>query len=267
MTSPTIMAQERKTQQWQAHAAQVTFNSGWSVPTPHLVSSNCEFLSWAKDTSLGTLPVEALRKLESIMSIVDYRCRRHLVPGTRATIQVFVVLDGDVRLSLQDIGGRKLTFRIAKRGAVLGMHSALFGSLSEWSADTLYPSKIALITRGDFLRFAQRYPEVNRLATVELMTILRYACATLHIVGLSSCVRERLASQLLVWGERGKKTGDQTQFCMALTHAQIAEFIGATRETVTRALTAFKERGLVEIRGCTLKIPSTTALRKYAERV
>jgi len=248
-------------------AAQVTFNSGWSVPTPHLVSGNCEFLSWAKDTSLGTLPFEALRMLESIMSIVDYPAGGILFLEQEPLFKVFVVLDGDVRLSLQNNGGRNLTLRIAKRGAVLGMHSALFGSLSEWSADTLYPSKIALITRCDFLRFAQRYPEVNRLATVELMTILRCACATLHIVGLSSCVRERLASQLLVWGELGKKTGDQTQFSMALTHAQIAEFIGATRETVTRALTVFKERGLVEIRGCTLKIPSTTALRKYAERI
>jgi CRP/FNR family cyclic AMP-dependent transcriptional regulator len=85
-------------------------------------------------------------------------------------------------------------------------------------------------------------------------------------VGLTSCVRKRLAEQLLMWGEQGNKTGDQTQFCMALTHAQIAEFIGAVRETVTRALTAFKQRGLVEVRGCMLKIPSTTALRKYAER-
>jgi CRP-like cAMP-binding protein len=53
---------------------------------------------------------------------------------------------------------------------------------------------------------------------------------------------------------------------MALTHAQIAEFIGAARESVTRGLAEFKQRGLVEIRGSMLKIPSTTALRKYAER-
>ncbi|MGO9434736.1 MAG: Crp/Fnr family transcriptional regulator, partial [Terracidiphilus sp.] len=180
--------------------------------------------------------------------------------------QVFVILAGDVRLSLQDICGRRLTLRIARHGAVLGMHSALFGSLSEWSADILYPSTIASIARGDFLRFAQRYPELYRLATFELMTTLRQACTTLGIVGLTSCVRKRLAAQLLMWGERGNKTGDQTQFCMALTHAQIAEFIGAVRETVTRALTTFKQRGLVEIRGCIVKIPSTTALRKYAER-
>ena len=212
------------------------------------------------------LPAEALRELESMMSIVDYEAGSILLLEQEALSSVFLVLNGDVRLSLQDIGGRRLTLRIARRGALLGVHSALFGSLSEWSADTLYPSKIAVIAKGDLLRIAHRYPEIYRLATVELMATLRCACATLRIVGLSSCVRKRLASQLLEWGERGNKTGDQTQFRMALTHAQIAEFIGAVRESVTRALIAFKQDGLVEIRGSMLKIPSTSALRKYAER-
>jgi CRP/FNR family transcriptional regulator len=247
-------------------AAQAAFNNGWSVRTPHLESSNCEFLSLATNSSLGTLSTEALRELESTSSIVDYDAGDILFLEQQPLGQVFVILAGDVRLSLQDVGGRRLTIHIAKSGSVLGMSEACSGNLSEWSADTIYPSRIALIARGDFLRFAQQHPEVYRLATVELMTTLRHACATLRIVGLASCVRKRLAAQLLMWGERGNKTGDQTQFCMALTHAQIAEFIGAVRETVTRALTAFKQSGLVEVRGCMLKIPSTTALRKYAER-
>jgi CRP/FNR family transcriptional regulator len=208
----------------------------------------------------------ALRELESIMSIVDYNSGHILFLEQESLSQVFVVIAGEVRLSLQDAGGRRLTLRVAKRGAVLGMHSTLFGSPSEWSADTLFPSKIGLIERSAFLRFAQRHPEINQLAAIELMTIHRNACATLRIVGLTTCVRKRLASQLLEWGQRGNITGDQTQFRMALTHSQIAEFIGAVRETVTRALIAFKQRGLVEIRGSMLRIPSTTALRMYAER-
>jgi len=246
-------------------AAQVAFKSGWSVRTPHLVSSNREFRPWATSTPLGTLPAVALREFESIMSIVDYDAGRVLFLEQESLSQVFVVLAGDVRLSLQDVGGRRLTLRIARRGAVLGMHSTLFGTPSEWSADTLYPSKIGLIERGVFLHFAQRYPEVHRLAIIELMTNLGHACATLRIVGMTTCVRKRLASQLLEWGQQGNITGDQTQFRMALTHSQIAEFIGAVRETVTRALIAFKQRGLVEIRGSILRIPSTTALKEYAE--
>jgi CRP/FNR family transcriptional regulator len=246
-------------------ATQTAFNSGWSVRAPHLVSNNCEFQSWATNTSLGSLSAEALRKLESIMSIVDYNAGSILFLEQEQLNQVFVVLSGDVRLSLEDFSGKSLTIRIARRGAILGMHSALFGTISEWSADILYPCKIAVITRNEFLRFAQLYPEVYRLATVELMKTLRRTCASLHIVGLSSCVRKRLAAQLLAWGEQGNKAGDQAAFRMALTHAQIAEFIGVTRETVSRGLTAFKQLGLVEIQGSMLKIPSMTALRKYTE--
>ena len=246
-------------------ATQVAFNSGWNTRTPHLVSSNREFQFWATNSCLGTLPAEALQELESMMSIVNYEAGGILFLEQEPLSRVFIVLDGDVRMSLQDVGGRRLTLRIARRGAVLGMHSVLFGSLSEWSADAFYPTKIGSIARVDFLRFAQRYPDVYRLATVELMTILKDVGASLRIVGLSSCVRRRLASQLLVWGERGNKTGDETQFRLALTHAQIAEFISAARESVTRGLAAFKQRGLVEIRGSMLKIPSTRALRKYAE--
>ena len=200
-----------------------------------------------------------------MMSIVDYEAGGILFLEQEPMSRVFVVLEGDVRMSLQDIGGRRLTLRIAKRGAVLGMHSALFGSLSEWSADTLYPSRIGTIARVDFLRFAQRYPEAYRLATVELMNILNDVGSSLRIVGLSSCVRKRLASQLLAWGERGEKTGDETRFRLALTHAQIAEFISAARESVTRGMAAFRQLGLVEIQGSMLKIPSRRALRKYAE--
>lgn len=246
-------------------ATQRVFSGGLSTRTPHLVVSNSAFRSWATNTSLGTLSTDALRELESIISVVEYGAGDILFLEQEPLNRVFLVLSGEVRLSLQDIGGRRLTLRIARPGAVLGAHSALYGSLSEWSADTLHPSRIALIAREDFLRFARRYPEVYHLATIELMTFLRCACATLRIVGLSPSGRRRLASQLLEWGERGNKSGDQTEFCMALTHAQIAEFIGAVRETVTRGLIDFKQRGLVEIRGCMLKIPSTTALRNYAE--
>lgn len=122
------------------------------------------------------------------------------------------------------------------------------------------------IARDDFLRFTQRYPEAYRLAAAELMTTLKYACATLRVVGLSSCPRKRLASQSLAWGEQGNRTGDQTEFRMDLTHAQIAEFIGTVRETVRRTLITFRRRGLVEIRGSMMKIHSMTGLRKYAER-
>jgi CRP-like cAMP-binding protein len=54
------------------------------------------------------LPAEALRELESIMSTVDYDAGSILFLEQEQLNRVFVVLSGDVRLSLQDIGGKNL---------------------------------------------------------------------------------------------------------------------------------------------------------------
>jgi CRP/FNR family transcriptional regulator len=50
---------------------------------------------------------------------------------------------------------------------------------------------------------------------------------------------------------------------MRLTHEEIAEFIGSTRETVTRTLSDFKSRHLVTTKGSTLLIPNRAALESF----
>jgi CRP/FNR family transcriptional regulator len=48
-----------------------------------------------------------------------------------------------------------------------------------------------------------------------------------------------------------------------MTHEEIGEFIGASRETVTRTLSIFKNRHLVAQHGCTITIPNRMALESY----
>ena len=54
-----------------------------------------------------------------------------------------------------------------------------------------------------------------------------------------------------------------TQIKLPLTHEEIAEFIGTTRETVTRTLSEFKNRQLVALQGSTLMISNRPALETY----
>jgi CRP/FNR family transcriptional regulator, cyclic AMP receptor protein len=91
------------------------------------------------------------------------------------------------------------------------------------------------------------------------------ACEQLRMVGLSTSVPERLARLLLVWSdEPGQKPERPARCRLSLTHEEIGEFIGASRETVTRTLSIFKNRHLVAQHGCTLTIPSRVALESYA---
>ncbi|HEY8670751.1 MAG TPA: helix-turn-helix domain-containing protein, partial [Terriglobales bacterium] len=56
------------------------------------------------------------------------------------------------------------------------------------------------------------------------------------------------------------RTSEYAQIKMALTHEQIAECVGSTRETITRTLSEFKNKHLVTLKGTTVTIPSRSAL-------
>jgi CRP/FNR family transcriptional regulator, cyclic AMP receptor protein len=87
-----------------------------------------------------------------------------------------------------------------------------------------------------------------------------YACEQLRTVGLSSSAHEKLARLLLHWSSEGRETAEGMQIKIPLTHEQIAECVGSTRETVTRTLNEFKHRHLVMLKGATMIIPDPAAL-------
>lgn len=210
------------------------------------------------------LTPEALHDLTSMEYPSHYPANVMLFSEKEPPQGVFVVVEGEVKLSINSSDGRRLSLRIAKKGEILGLASALSGSPYEMTAETLYPSKIAPISRQDFLKFLMRHPEVYQTLTEELSRNVSQACEQLRTVGLSSTAPEKLARLLLDWSESGQTTDGGTRFRFSLTHEEIGEFIGASRETVTRTLSAFKTRHLVAFNGSMLTIPSRTALATYA---
>jgi CRP/FNR family cyclic AMP-dependent transcriptional regulator len=176
---------------------------------------------------------------------------------------VCIVLEGEVKLSMNSTDGR-LILRIARKGEILGLASALSGKPCEMTAETIHPAKIAPIVRRDFINFLMCHPEVYQTVTEELSRDYAMACEQLRTVGLSNSAPEKLARLLLEWSENGKTTELGTHFRFSLTHGEIGEFIGASRETVTRTLSVFESRHLVMFNGSTLTIPSKAALESYA---
>jgi len=178
---------------------------------------------------------------------------------------VYIVLDGEVRVSLNSSEGRRLSLAIARRGEVLGMASTLAGSPYDMTAETLYPAKVAHIGRRDFLNFLTRHPEAYQAVIEELSRSVTKACDQLRTVGLSATAPEKLARLLLDWSNNGQATEcGGRRFRFSMTHEEIGEFIGASRETVTRTLSTFKHRHLVDFKGSMITIPNRNALASYA---
>ena len=173
---------------------------------------------------------------------------------------VFGLCGGEVKLSISSSSGKTMILKIAKAGEILGLMATMTGSPYEVTAETLHPCQVAFIRRDDFLRFVAKHPEAYQGVVKQLTTLYSGACEQLRTVGLSASAPEKLARLLLEWSNETEETKQGTPVKMPLTHEEIAEFIGTTRETVTRTLSNFKSRQLVALHGSTLLISNRPAL-------
>jgi CRP/FNR family cyclic AMP-dependent transcriptional regulator len=171
---------------------------------------------------------------------------------------VFVLCAGQVKLSICSSGGKTLILRIAKPGEILGLMATMSGNPYEVTAETLHPCQVAFVRRDDFLHFVGKHPEVYQGVVRQLSTLYSGACEQLRTVALSASAPEKLARLLLEWSAEAKDAKQGVK--LPLSHEEIAEFIGTTRETVTRTLSEFKNRDLVSLQGSTLLISNRPAL-------
>jgi CRP/FNR family transcriptional regulator, cyclic AMP receptor protein len=223
-------------------------------------NENCQSCDVRTNGFFCQLTAPALKDFTSIKSPALYPAGALLFLEKQDPRGVFVLCAGQVKLSISSSAGKTLILRIAKPGEILGLMATMSGSPYEVTAETLHPCQVAFIRRDDFLHFIAKHPEVYQAAVKQLSTLYSGACEQLRTVGLSASAPEKLARVLLDWSVEGKDGKPGTPVKLPLTHEEIAEFIGTTRETVTRTLSEFKTRQLVALHGSTLTISNRPAL-------
>jgi CRP/FNR family cyclic AMP-dependent transcriptional regulator len=206
------------------------------------------------------LSAAALKDFNAARSSATYPAGALLFLEKQDPRGVFVLCAGQVKLSISSSGGKTLILGIAKPGEILGLMATMSGSPYEVTAETLHPCQVAFVRRDDFLCFVAKHPEAYQGVVKQLSTLYSGACEQLRTVGLSASAPEKLARLLLDWSPEAKETKQGTPVKLPLTHEEIAEFIGTTRETVTRTLGEFKSRQLVVLQGSTLLISNRSAL-------
>jgi len=226
------------------------------------MARNCESCSLRESGYFCDLPAPALKDLSAVRMGSVYPAGAVLFVEKQEPRGVFLLCEGEVKLSISSSAGKTLILRIAKPGEILGLMPVLSGTPYEVTAETLHPCQIAYLNREDFLRLISKHPEIMERSLAQLSKLYSGACEQLRTVGLSGSAPEKMARLLLEWSSKGKTTHEGTQLTVPLTHEEIAEFIGSTRETVTRTLSDFKSKRLVTIHGSTMTIRNMAALEE-----
>jgi len=174
---------------------------------------------------------------------------------------IFILCQGRVKLMTTSRDGKTIITRIVPPGEALGLQSVVTGKPYELTVQTLQPSQLAFINGAEFLRFLKERGDVCLFVAQQLSRECQSAYDVVRSIGLSHSVSEKLARLLLQWSSDGPMADGSLGFKISLTHEEIAQLIGTTRETVTRTLGELKRRHVLEISGSTLLIHNRAALR------
>src|SRR6266568_6571657 len=210
----------------------------------------------------GNLPQRVYAGIDAISSAAMYPKGAILFVEGQNPLGVFVLRSGRVKLSVNSAAGKSLIVRRGEPGEVVGLPAAVSGKPNELTAEALEPLHCNFIPREPFLRFLRRHGEAA-LRVAEILSEIYQA--TLHQVrylGLSASTAEKLARFLLESPFAQSQNNGHLIQALPLTHKEIAEMIGASRETVTRAFARFKRENLVQVHGSGLRIVNRAGLEQ-----
>jgi CRP/FNR family transcriptional regulator, cyclic AMP receptor protein len=224
---------------------------------------NCVICKLRSDSFFCGLPKASLEAFEKIKFTAAYPAGAVLFVEGQSPRGIYMLCKGRVKLSTTSSDGKTLILKIAQPGEVLGLHATVSGTPYEITAETGQPCQLNFIKRDDFLRFLQQHGDACLKAAQHLSRDCQSAYQQIRSLGLSHSAPERLARLLLEWsvGEHAE-ANDGTRIKIALTHEEIAQIIGTSRETVTRTLADFRKRQIAVLKGSTLTIKNKPFLER-----
>jgi CRP/FNR family cyclic AMP-dependent transcriptional regulator len=211
------------------------------------------------------LPPTSLQTFENMKFATAYPQGAVLFVEGQLPRGIFVICKGSVKLSINSPNGRTMIVKLAEAGEVLGLSATISGKPYEVTAETLDPCQVNFVKRDDFLRFLKEDVEACFRVAEQLGEKYHNACKEVRSLGLSHSAAEKLATLLLEWSLKNGAAGkSELRLKLRLTHEEIAQLIGTSRETVTRLFAELKKREIVQSKGSTLVIRNTGALRDIA---
>ena len=229
------------------------------------IVESCLTCKLRADRIFCDLPDNALRAFEKIKFASSYPQDAVLFVEGQMPRGIFVICKGSVKLSINSPGGRTMIVKLAEAGEVLGLSATISGKPYEVTAETIDPCQVTFVKREDFLLFLKDDVEACFKVAEQLGEKYHNACKEVRSLGLSHSAAEKLATLLLEWSSKNGESGKaEPRLKLRLTHEEIAQMIGTSRETVTRLFAELKKRQILQTKGSTLVIRNTLALRDIA---
>ena len=218
-----------------------------------------------EERAFPDLSAPVLVAFDAISLFASYPKQATLFVEGQEASGVFVLCKGRVKLSANSADGKSIIVRFAEPGELVGLPGTLLGEVYELTAQALEPVQAKFIPRGAFVQFLREHGEAALRVAEILSDIYKSTLLEVRNLGFSGSTAEKLARFLLDLPATPNQNNGQHRAALTLTHREIGEMIGASRETVTRLFAHFKRERLIKVHGPTLLIIDKPGLAELLE--
>ncbi|RJR51182.1 MAG: Crp/Fnr family transcriptional regulator [Desulfobacteraceae bacterium] len=191
----------------------------------------------------SSLDEATLRHLDSVATKRSYQKNAILIHEGDETDQLYAILSGKIKVVVMDPGGREIVVNLLCPGDCFGELAMIDGESRSATIITVEPTQVMTIHRADFLPLLSSNPELMFNLLKVLAKKVRAATRMVESLAFED-VYARLVRLLI---NLARPSGDLLAIEEKLTHQEIANMIGSSREVVSRMLKALSRGGYIDI--------------------
>ena len=185
--------------------------------------------------------------LEQIFVIRSYRKNQVIFLEEETGNYMYIVLAGKVKVTKSTLGGKDSILAIHQTGDFFGEMALLDGRTSPATVSAMEDCRIASISNGDFHRYLMHNEKVITQIVQVLCGRLRHVWGQIQALTYSNAESRIRAGLLQLAKMHGVRDTRGIIINLKITHQEVAELVGTSRETVTRTLARLQKDGILLI--------------------
>lgn len=203
------------------------------------------------------LPGTALKMLQGIFTEREFLKGENIFSEGNESTGFYIVIKGRVKVYKLSVEGKEQILHIVGAKELLGAVSAFSGGPYPAHADAMEKTKALFFPRKDFLALIRKEPSVVMNMMANLAMRLQHFTRMIEDLSLKE-VPGRLAAYLLYLCEQ---TGCGNSVEIDISKGQLASLLGTIPETLSRILRKLSEKGVLDVRGRSIRLIKKAALQ------
>jgi len=195
----------------------------------------------------NSLNDEELSNISSKIEIKRFRKNQIILPEEDSNEFMYIIIFGKVKVYQTSIEGKEVIVAMHKSGDYFGEMSLLDGKTVPATVQAVQDTLTAIISKKDFYALIHRQRKVLDNLLRMLCTRLRESWFRMRILSFNTASQRIKGLLFMLMSDYGESADGGIVLNIKLTHQEVANMTGLSRETVTRIINRWQRKGMVSL--------------------